>query len=337
MFLYNTYVKYRSYKKCARKFRRRFPHAPVPNVTTVYKYVKRFRATGSVLDTKRSRRRHVLTVEKLDEIGARLETSPRKSLAQLAQETGVSESSARNAVQLLHERPYEITLVHKLNNTDREARRNFVNWYLHGVHAGEIDPTLILFSGEAWFHLGGLVNSQNNRYWSAENPMLIQEVPLHGVQVGVWCAMSATRIIGPIFFSETLNSHRYVTQILTPFFERLSDYERTYAFFQQDNASSRTANNSVRCLQSVFGDRIISRGLWPPYSPDLNPCDFYLWPMLRDKVYGSNPHSEDDLKERIQNVVFSVSTAELQHVMNNLFDRCDACLLAEGDHFQQLL
>jgi hypothetical protein len=59
--------------------------------------------------------------------------------------------------------------------------------------------------------------------------------------------------------------------------------------------------------------------------------------MLRDKVYSSNPCTEDDLKERIQDVVFSVSSAELQHVMNNVFDRCDACLLAEGDHFQQLL
>jgi hypothetical protein len=32
---------------------------------------------------------------------------------------------------------------------DREARANFVNWYLHGVHAGKIDATLGQFSDEA--------------------------------------------------------------------------------------------------------------------------------------------------------------------------------------------
>jgi hypothetical protein len=42
----------------------------------------------------------VLT-EKLHDIGARLEHTPRKSLKRLAQETGVSKSSARMATQLL--------------------------------------------------------------------------------------------------------------------------------------------------------------------------------------------------------------------------------------------
>jgi hypothetical protein len=42
----------------------------------------------------------VLTEEKLDDIGARFEHPPRKSLKRLAQETGVSKSSARTATQL---------------------------------------------------------------------------------------------------------------------------------------------------------------------------------------------------------------------------------------------
>jgi hypothetical protein len=43
----------------------------------------------------------MLTEEKLDDIGARLEHTPRKSLKRLAQDTGVSNSSARTATQLL--------------------------------------------------------------------------------------------------------------------------------------------------------------------------------------------------------------------------------------------
>jgi DNA-binding IclR family transcriptional regulator len=40
----------------------------------------------------------VLTEEKLDDIGARLEHTPRKSLKHIAQETGVSKSSARRII-----------------------------------------------------------------------------------------------------------------------------------------------------------------------------------------------------------------------------------------------
>jgi hypothetical protein len=43
-------------------------------------------------------------------------------------------------------------------------------------------------------------------------------VPLHNQKIGVWCAITASLIVGPIFFENTVNSERYVTDILRPFF-----------------------------------------------------------------------------------------------------------------------
>jgi DNA-binding MurR/RpiR family transcriptional regulator len=54
----------------------------------------------------------MVTEEKLEDIGARLEHAPRKSLERLAQETGVSKSSATMATQLLKFRPYKTTVIH---------------------------------------------------------------------------------------------------------------------------------------------------------------------------------------------------------------------------------
>jgi hypothetical protein len=54
----------------------------------------------------------VLTEEKSDDIGARLEHTPRKSLKHLAQRTGVLKSSARMATQFLKLRPYKTTVIH---------------------------------------------------------------------------------------------------------------------------------------------------------------------------------------------------------------------------------
>ena len=50
------------------------------------------------------------------------------------------------------------------------------------------------------FHHSAHKTLKNNRNWSAENPMLIHKAPLHYVTVGVWCAMSATRILDPLRF-----------------------------------------------------------------------------------------------------------------------------------------
>jgi hypothetical protein len=54
----------------------------------------------SLVSDSQNHKRRMLT-EKLDGKGARLEHTPRKSLKRLAQETGVSKSSARTATQLL--------------------------------------------------------------------------------------------------------------------------------------------------------------------------------------------------------------------------------------------
>jgi hypothetical protein len=39
----------------------------------------------------------------------------------------------------------------------------------------------------------------------ADNYKLIDEVPLRDIKIGVLCAINATKIIGPIFFTNTLH------------------------------------------------------------------------------------------------------------------------------------
>ena len=52
-----------------------------------------------------------LAGKKLDEIGARLETSVNKLLSQLAQPTGLFASSAGNAIHLLHDHQHKTAVV----------------------------------------------------------------------------------------------------------------------------------------------------------------------------------------------------------------------------------
>ena len=72
----------------------------------------------------KSRRRHftreriVLTEETLDEIGASLEHTPIKSIPKLAQQVGISGSSAPRATKLLKLKPYKCTSVHSLKQGD---------------------------------------------------------------------------------------------------------------------------------------------------------------------------------------------------------------------------
>jgi hypothetical protein len=96
----------------------------------------------------------------------------------------------------------------------------------------------MFYSDKAWYTLSGYINSQNNRYWSTENPYAVYEVPLHDLKVGVWCAISVRRTIQPMSFHKTINSERYVRLILSLFFSQLTDEEKLYGHFVQDNATA---------------------------------------------------------------------------------------------------
>ena len=129
VFICNTFLKHASWKICHRKFCKKYPDSKVPCKRTVYRIVEKFRKTGSVLDKKKIRRRFVLTEEKLDEIGAQMETCPGKSLHRLAVKSGVSKSSAHRATKLLNLRPYKVRAASQLPVLNREARIGHCRWF----------------------------------------------------------------------------------------------------------------------------------------------------------------------------------------------------------------
>jgi len=56
-------------------------------------------------------------------------------------------------------------------------KQKWVLWtHTFGSVCGDIYPTLILLSIEAWFQLSGYVNLHNKSYWSAEILVFIHSV-----------------------------------------------------------------------------------------------------------------------------------------------------------------
>jgi hypothetical protein len=101
-------------------------------------------------------------------------------------------------------------------------------------------------------------------------------------------------------------------------------------------ATPHTAKETSRALRVMFGE-FNAEELWPPRSRDLNPCNFYLWGKLKSVVYSNSPHDLETLKQNIREAIYSVQQPELQLVSSNLFKRIQACLTAEGRHFEHLL
>ena len=89
-------------------------------------------------------------------------------------------------------------------------------------------------------------------------------------------------------------------------------------------------------IECVFHDRTISRDLWPARSPDMTPCDFYLWGRLKNAVYKTNPCTLKELKHDIHNEINNIKRGEFKRVTGNFIKRYQKWLDKEGEQFQHL-
>jgi hypothetical protein len=76
---------------------------------------------------------------------------------------------------------------------------------------------------------------------------------------------------------------------------------------------------------------------WPPRSPDLAPCDFFLWGFFKDSVYVPPlPTSIHEIRDRITYALQAI-TADMLHWVWDEFDyRVDVCRVTQGAHIEGL-
>ena len=68
----------------------------------------------------------------------------------------------------------------------------------------------------------------------------------------------------------------------------------------------------------------------PPYSPDLPPCDLFLFPKLRGRCY----ETIEEMKEAVMKVVDILTQEDFQGAFQKLLEQYNKCLAAGGDYFK---
>ncbi|GBN31555.1 hypothetical protein AVEN_252176-1 [Araneus ventricosus] len=75
---------------------------------------------------------------------------------------------------------------------------------------------------------------------------------------------------------------------------------------------------------------------WPPFSPDITPCDFWLWGFLKDNIYRKRPASLPDLKDSIRHHFLDIPADSLRATVENMVLRLEHIVEHEGGHIEQL-
>ena len=68
----------------------------------------------------------------------------------------------------------------------------------------------------------------------------------------------------------------------------------------------------------------------PPYSPDLAPCDYWLFPKLR----GCRYETIEEMKEAVGKVIEMITQEDFHETFKMLLERYNKSIAAGGDYFE---
>jgi len=111
-------------------------------------------------------------------------------------------------------------------------------------------------------------------------------------------------------------------------------------WFQQDGATAHTARAAMAVVRAMFPDCRISQCgdvPWPPQSPDLSMCDFFLWGYLKSRVCERKPRTLEELKGTICKQIGIFNQELLERVEANFRKRLQMCILQNDHHLSDII
>ncbi len=104
-------------------------------------------------------------------------------------------------------------------------------------------------------------------------------------------------------------------------------------YLHLDNASSHTSRD-IRLHLLFTGQQVLTH---PPYSPDLAPSDFWLYPRLKRGLKGHWFNSLDDLEEAVDHEIANIASHEYTECFTHKWPmRWARCVFKDGDYFEGL-
>lgn len=182
----------------------------------------------------------------MNSCGAIRDIRPRKSLHQLAAQSGVPRALACRTTELLKLHPNKITDIQQPFPLDWDTRSQYCKQFQELVVREYLDPGFMFCFYEAWFTLSGNVNCHSDKFG-------VKKFPIHFLKLLGMALNSDTRVCAYV------RAHVFVCEHMRACIGKIIRF-----VFLKERVNS--CHYSQLFLSSFFGD------LEPHTSTDKNPC-----------------------------------------------------------------
>ena len=140
----------------------------------------------------------------------------------------------------------------------------------------------------------------------------------------------------PLESGASVNADRYVNNCLSQVFDvvpqRRDKTGLRGLILHDDNAQPHRASTTNEFLVQ---NRVESYQN-PPYSPNMSPCDFFLFGKLKSQLRGIRFNDDNDMLSALDSAIRYLTKEDFQNYFSDWFSRRHKCIDARGEYFEKI-
>jgi len=228
---------------------------------------------------------------------------------------------------------------HQLSAKNRQDRLNFCKEMLGRIESGQVRLDQIVTGDECWIYFRQIAKRASSRAWTAPG-----QAPPTIVKRGLYekkCMFVVFfRTTGPVLVhclekGKTIDHRYYIDKCLSPMVARLKEQRPKSGTrgikLLHDNARPHVASATREFIRSS-GIELLGH---PAYSPDLAPCDYYLFDFIKQRL--GDVDNQEQLLQSVTAILTEMPRQEYFHTFEKYVERLKHCISVEGDYFEHLI
>lgn len=196
----------------------------------------------------------------------------------------------------------------------------------------------VVTGDETWMSFYGIPNKRSNKMWVGpedERPVVLRP----GFQSRKRLFSIFFNYQGPVVVDilpqkETITAKYYaktvLPQVMQSICEQRPNVGTQKTLLLHDNASAHKAKVTVTYLEEQ-GVQVLPH---PPYSPDLAPCDFWLFPLMKQNLSGRKFTRIQDLGKAVKSQLHTIPESEYRNAFDSWLRRLTLCVQRGGEYFE---
>ncbi|CAF3108963.1 unnamed protein product, partial [Rotaria sp. Silwood2] len=227
---------------------------------------------------------------------------------------------------------------HSLSEAQKQDRVDYCLQMLKKFDGGKSKRVYdIITSDESWFYYYDPETKRQSQVWVASNdphPTKVRRQRSVGKHMFANFLMkSGFNTIIPLENGKTVTAKWYANECLTQVLKKVEKHRRLNdLLIHHDNAPAHRAALTMEYLD-IQHVKLMGH---PAYSPDLSPCDFWLFPKIKEQLRGKNFQDINELDDAVRTQIDCLQKDDFYQCYEKWFERMNKCISAQGHYFEQI-